>query len=530
LGSSERGRGRLRRVHELSRLLSAESGLEVLLPLVVEHCRDSLEVEGGVVIMLLDPDRNELFVPYVARSASDHGEAVRSIRFPADRGIVGDALRTGRAECVADVLADPRYERPEQPTPFVPGAVLVAPISVHRGPSGVLFAANRRGGRGFDDEDLAFVEVVAGLVAAAMDRARLRGHLREAARPPRGDGGEHAAVGVSGEGRTELTGGSPAMKQLQSLIENAARSPLAVLIEGETGTGKELVARRIHALSARSELPFVALNCAALPETLLESELFGYRRGAFTGADRDRAGLFEISGGGSIFLDEVGEMSPAMQVKLLRVLQEGEILRIGDNLPRRIHARVIAATNRDLEREVRGGAFRADLYYRFAAFPIRVPPLRERQEDIPALVAQFLAEASSQHGKALAGIESDALAHLVAFDWPGNVRQLQNEIARAVALVRAGGRIGRVHLTPHPEATRVAGEVGSSAASGSARLGASELVEEEIKPLRVARGEFEAAYIVETLAEYGGNVSRTAQALGLSRVALHKKLVAHGIR
>ena len=526
--------GRLRRLYELSRLLAVETDLEVLLPLVVERCREALAAEGGVVILLVDRDTGELYFPYAAATEAFHAGALKAARFPADRGIAGDVLRSGRSERVSDAQADPRFhKRIDELTKFVTGSVLAAPLLCRQGPVGMLYAVNRRGGRIFSDEDLAFLETVAGFVAVAIDKALLHGHLRETAQHLRGDASTLEADPGQGEARPVIIGSSPVMRQLLSLVESAARSPLAVLLEGETGTGKELVARRIHAQSARAELPFVALNCAAIPETLLESELFGYRRGAFTGADRDRAGLFEVAAGGTIFLDEVGEMSPAMQVKLLRVLQEGEVLRLGDNLPRQIHARVIAATNRDLESAVRSGTFRADLYYRFAAFPIRVPPLRERKEDLPVLAAHFLREAIVQDGKRLLGIDADALALLLAFDWPGNVRQLRNEIARAVALARDGETIGRSHLARHLASGRRFGEPGPSASDLSSRGAVPSqgvFVDEGIKPLRTARAEFEAAYIVEILAEQGGNVSRTAQVLGLSRVALHKKLVAHGIR
>jgi transcriptional regulator with GAF, ATPase, and Fis domain len=304
-------------------------------------------------------------------------------------------------------------------------------------------------------------------------------------------------------------------------MESAAASPITVLIEGETGTGKELVARGIHRASARADGPFLAVNCAALAETLLESELFGHRRGAFTGALQDRRGLFEAAGGGTILLDEVGEMPASMQAKLLRVLQEGEVTPVGDSRPRPVDVRVIAATNRDLAAEVKRGAFRQDLYYRVAAFPIRLPPLRERREDIPLLVDRVLAEAAERHGKHIAGVEPAALACLMGYDWPGNVRELQNEIERAVALTRSGEPNAPEHLSPRTVA---------AAAPGRAPL--PEAVEgvRPSGPLRRARAAFEASYIAAVLRQEGGNVSHAARALGLSRVMLQKKMKEYGLR
>jgi transcriptional regulator with GAF, ATPase, and Fis domain len=295
-----------------------------------------------------------------------------------------------------------------------------------------------------------------------------------------------------------------------------------VLIEGETGTGKELVARGIHRAGQRADDPFIALNCAALPETLLESELFGHRRGAFTGATHDRPGLFEAADGGTVFLDEVGDMPAPMQAKLLRVLQEGEVTPVGDTRPRKVDVRVICATNRDLAAEVARRSFREDLYYRVGAFPIRLPPLRERRDDIPPLAQRFLACAAERHHKEIPGIDAAALALLGRFDWPGNVRELENEIERAVALAHDGEPIRPEHLspklgaataetTPPPDATAEA-----AAAPGGA--------------LRSARAAFEARYIADVLREQGGNVTRAARALGLSRVMLQKKMKDFGLR
>jgi two-component system response regulator HupR/HoxA len=316
-----------------------------------------------------------------------------------------------------------------------------------------------------------------------------------------------------------VVGTGPVMEEVFRLMKKAAASVIPVLIEGETGTGKELVARAIHAASPRGSAPFVAINCAAMPETLLESQLFGHRRGAFTGADRDRAGLFEAANGGSIFLDEIGEMPLAMQAKLLRVLQEGEITPLGETRARPVDVRVVSATNRNLTAEVEAKRFRDDLYYRLAGFPIALPPLRDRSEDIPVLAERFVTVAAHKHRKHVRGLTPEALDCLVAFDWPGNVRELQNEIHRAVVLAEDGEAVSPEYLS-----ARVRGASGGDAAAPAAepaRAGGE---------LREVRAAFEAKHIAEVLRQQGGNVSRTAQVLGLSRMQLHRKIKEYNLR
>src|SRR5581483_5491851 len=230
----------------------------------------------------------------------------------------------------------------------------------------------------------------------------------------------------------EIVGESAAMREVLALVQKVAASKATVLIEGETGTGKELVARAIHAASDRRENLFVAVNCAALSEGILESELFGHRRGAFTGAVADRKGLFEVADGGTLFLDEISETTPALQAKLLRVLQEGEVRPVGENLPRPVDVRIVAATNRKLEEEVKAGRFREDLYYRLRVFPIHLPPLRERREDIPALARHLVARLAAQLKKPVGPPTPEALAILARYPFAGNVRELANELERAM--------------------------------------------------------------------------------------------------
>jgi transcriptional regulator with PAS, ATPase and Fis domain len=322
-------------------------------------------------------------------------------------------------------------------------------------------------------------------------------------------------------GELTVVGTGPAMEAVFRLMTKAAASSIPVLIEGETGTGKELVARAVHAVSARGRAPFVAVNCAALPEALLESQLFGHRRGAFTGADRDRVGLFQAANAGSIFLDEVGEIPLGMQAKLLRVLQEGEITPLGETTPRQVDVRIISATNRYLADEVEARRFREDLFYRLSSFPITLPPLRERREDIPLLSERFVAEAAHGHRKRVSGIDPEALECLVGHEWPGNVRQLRNELQRAVVLLEDGEAVGLRHLSPRLRSP------GSAAPSPAP---AEQPANGAATELRGARAAFEARHIAAVLERQGGNVSRAAEALGLSRMQLHRKLKEYGIR
>jgi two-component system nitrogen regulation response regulator NtrX len=287
-----------------------------------------------------------------------------------------------------------------------------------------------------------------------------------------------------------------------------------VLIYGENGTGKELVARTIYGLSRRRTNAFVEVNCAAIPEELIESELFGHVRGAFTGAVADRRGKFEVADGGTIFLDEIGDMSLKTQAKVLRVLQEQTMEPVGGTARIKVDARVLAATNKDLQAEIKAGHFREDLYFRLNVIPIFVPPLRERQEDIPLLADHFMAEFAREYGRRLKGFEPPATAVLQRYSWPGNVRELRNVIERLMIMV-PGDSISGADLAFLGQTDSARPEV---AGSGAARL-----------KLHEARDQFERDLILRTLAEQQGNMSRTAEALGVERSNLYRKMRTFGI-
>jgi two-component system response regulator HydG len=316
-------------------------------------------------------------------------------------------------------------------------------------------------------------------------------------------------LGEAGAG--DLVGRSRRMEELRSFLAVVGASQAAVLIQGESGTGKELAARAIHRASSRREGPFVGLNCGAIPAHLLESELFGYEKGAFTGAAGAKPGQFELAHGGTIFLDEIGECSPELQVRLLRVLQEKEVQRLGGTRCVPTDFRLIAATNRDLAQDVRAGRFREDLFYRINVVAVAMPPLRERREDIPLLAAFFLERFCRREGKALEGIAGGALERLGAHDWPGNVRELENAIERGVVVAR-GPLLEAADLPPH---LRPPGP----AAGPVAELAARDL------PL----AEVEKAVVAAAMSRHGGNKSQAARALGISRKLLYSKLREHGL-
>ena len=299
-----------------------------------------------------------------------------------------------------------------------------------------------------------------------------------------------------------MVGASPQMQRVYALIKQAAESEITVLIRGESGTGKELVAKSFHFNSARKKGPFLAINCAAIPEALIESELFGHERGAFTGATRQKIGAFERAAGGTILLDEIGDMQPALQAKLLRVLQEREISRVGGTVTIPVDIRVIAATNKDLEHAVREGAFREDLFYRLAAFPVAIPPLRERREDIFPLAKHFLEKHAERSAKTISGISTAALRLLLQYDWPGNVRELENAIEHAVVL----------------ETTDVL--QASNLPPQFSPVVQSDLASSRVLPL----AEVERRALIRALEASDNKIAEAARALGIDRATLYRKL------
>ncbi len=347
----------------------------------------------------------------------------------------------------------------------------------------------------------------------AMDNLRLQQELREANAQLAAENVELKKEAKARHRFEEMIGSSSAMEKMLNLVDRVVRTDSTVLVLGETGTGKELIARAIHYNSARSDKPFVTENCGAMAGELLTSELFGHKKGSFTGATSDRKGLFQVAHRGTIFLDEIGDCPPELQTRLLRVLDQGEIRRVGDDTPIKVDVRVIAATHHDLEKDVAEGRFRQDLFYRLSVVTVDPPPLRNRKDDIPQLVQHFLSKLTESRGQGAAGFTPEAIRVLSGYDFPGNVRELQNEVERAFALADAGE-----YITPDLLSAKFS-SAGVEAAPASEGPG-----------LRPAVEAFEASFVREALGRNGGNQTKTAAEIGISRRALIDKLQKYGIR
>jgi len=318
----------------------------------------------------------------------------------------------------------------------------------------------------------------------------------------------------------DLVGRSPKFLEVRKLLAKAAESRVTVLLLGETGVGKDMFAKALHEGSPRRDKPFVAVNCAAIPGDLIEAELFGVEKGAYTGADQSRPGRFERAHGGTLFLDEVGELSPQAQAALLRVLQESELERVGDTRTRKVDVRLVAATNENLEEAVKQGRFRADLLYRLNVYSVVVPPLRERIDDVPELARHFIDKYSTLHGKQVQGITDKAMTMLRAYQWPGNIRELGNMIERGIILADLGGQIEAMHLFPHVANEAVAGS-GEAAAAAMDSMAA---VAEQLLERGCDMAQLEKRLIEQAVERSGGNVTRAAKLLGLTRATLDYRL------
>jgi transcriptional regulator with GAF, ATPase, and Fis domain len=388
---------------------------------------------------------------------------------------------------------------------------------------GVLQVDNRDAPAMFDRRDVEALGALAHGASLAVVSARLIKKLTLAEEQLRKENQFLRGRERSRAGEQRIIGDSRRMQEVLQQLGKVVDTRVTVLIEGETGTGKELFASAIHYRSQRHDKLFVAQNCAAFPENLLESELFGHKRGAFTGATDEKKGLFEVADGGTLFLDEVGEMPLSLQAKLLRVLQEGEVRPVGAAVTRKVNVRIVAATNRNLEKEVAAGRFREDLYYRLKVFPLRVPSLRERREDIPQLATHFLERYTREFGRELAGFTQQALDVLKAYDWPGNVRELENEVQRAV--IQADGKS---FITPDLLSSRVARGQAAEAAVSQPHDSA-EPSENLSGTLREIMDKYEKSVLIQVLAAHGNNKTSAAKTLGMTREGLHKKLKGFGL-
>jgi transcriptional regulator with GAF, ATPase, and Fis domain len=379
---------------------------------------------------------------------------------------------------------------------------------------GVLQVDNRAAPAMFATRDVDALGVLAADASLAVANARLIARLEQAEQRLSREnqflkGRERARSGGS-----RIVGASKAIAELLAQLDKVADTRVSVLVEGETGTGKELIASALHYRSSRRDKLFVAQNCAAFPEHLLESELFGHKRGAFTGASEDRKGLFEVADGGTLFLDEIGEMPLSLQAKLLRVLTDGEVRPLGATQVKHVNVRIVAATNRKLENEIKTGRFREDLYYRLKVFPLRVPPLRERRDDVHLLAAFFLERYAKEMGKTVAGFAQETLVLLASHGWPGNVRELENEVQRLVIQVDPGAYVTPELLSPSVRGATVALSPRNTATAGT---------------LKERVDQVERVIVLEVLKEHDNNKTSAARALGITREGLHKKMKLLGI-
>ncbi len=500
----------LRALYDAQKTLSGTLELDVLVDHIATEVFRFLSRATHVTIALREdeegPRRAARYVPVGTRVRGGAGHDP----IPITRSVFKKVV----AERAAVLAADAKRDVGE--TASIMAAQITSTIGVPlwQGDeiNGVLQVDNRDGTGVFRDRDLDVLVILAQTASAALAQARLYARLRVAEENQRK---ENVYLKKREQSRRDgaIIGDAPAMKRLFEQLRKVVNTRVTVLIEGETGTGKELIASAVHYWSDRREKLFVAQNCAAMPENLLESELFGHKKGSFTGATEDTKGLFELADGGTLFLDEVGEMPLSLQAKLLRALQEGEVRPVGGAKTIRVDTRIVAATNRDLEKEVQEGRFREDLFYRLKVFPIRVPSLRERSEDVPLLASHFLKKYSQEFGRAIGGFSQQAMEMLRSYKWPGNVRELENETQRLVIQIDDQSFVQPEHLSP--------------------KIRQVENLIDRVHPtkgtLREMMDQVEKWILIEALKDHGNNKSQTARTLGITREGLHKKLKSFGL-
>ena len=489
-------------LYKISRILAEGVRQREMLGELLELLHDELGMTSGTVL-LLSPDSSELMIE-VGHNLTDSQRA--AVRYRMGEGIVGRVVQTGKPVIVPKVSAEPMFlDRLRRRRNITKDEIsfLCVPIAIGREVVGA-FSVDRV----FDesaslDEDIRLLSIIASMIAHDVKARRQSASERQALEE------ENLRLRSELENRfrpENIIGNSGLMRLVYSAIHQVAASDTTVLIRGESGTGKELVAHAVHYSSPRQKGPFVKVNCAALNENLLESELFGHEKGAFTGAIQSRRGRIEEAEGGTLFLDEIGDFSPATQIKLLRVLQEREFERVGSNRSLKANVRILAATNRDLEKGVESGQFRQDLYYRINVFPIFLPPLRDRKDDILLLADYFIEKYARQMKKDVRRITTPAINMMVAYHWPGNVRELENCIERAV-LLSTDGVIHGHHLPPTLQTSDASDTIGEGSLKDRVNL-------------------FERDIITDALKRHNGNVTAAAADLKSTPRILRYKVSA----
>jgi transcriptional regulator with GAF, ATPase, and Fis domain len=504
---------------EASQLLNSSLNLNEVLERILDLSMTSLGAERGLLI--LSGDGPVTSSGYISSLVADMPEQVflaknmgpenlQEEEFVLSRTVLQEVHQSGEAVVISDAGKAPGFEEPDGQAPAGPLSILCVPLLDQGRPTGLLYLDNRLVSQLFTDKDLSFLDSLASLAVNAIRNAksyeeihRLKQKLQKEV--------EYLTEEIQTEYNfDEMIGSSKPVQRVFDFIVRAAPLDQPVLIQGETGTGKELVARAIHRRSPRGREPLIKINCAAIPEGLLESELFGYEKGAFTGASRNKAGRFELADGGTLFLDEIGEMSPALQAKLLTVLEDGEFERLGSTRTRRVDIRLITATNRDLEKEVEEGRFRKDLFYRIKVLPVLLPPLRERPGDIPLLVAYFVDRLNKKFNKGVTHVERQSIEEAQAYPWPGNVRELEHVVERAMALADTPA------LRLSPLLSRKAEEAGVDVGP--------EISDMPLGPFHESVDAYRRRLIRAALQRTGGKKREAASLLGLSPSNLSKML------
>ena len=489
--------------HMLARTVDTDDMLHTLL-----ESANRLFATEGASVAFVDDERE-----YLTFTSVVGGAPIVQTQIQMGQGILGWSVQHNRGVVCNDVAQDPRFfDGLDSQTGFRTRSILCAPISLENRVIGAIEAVNTAHSDGFSQEDLQLLTALGGLAAAALDRAKIFSSVSNA----------RAAFEEVVQDRYRLVGGeSPAMQDVLRLARTVAATNTTVLLLGESGTGKEVMARAIHQWSKRAEQPFVAINCTALTSELLESELFGHEKGAFTGAIAQKKGKFELAKGGTLFLDEIGDLAPHLQVKLLRVLQEKEFQRVGGTKDIRADVRILAATNRDLRQAVQDGSFREDLYYRLNVVSLTLPPLRERPEDIVVLAQYFVERYGQEIKRRQLRLHPDVLPLLQVYPWPGNVRELQNAVERAVVLSQ-GSEISPTELPTEVRfANPAAGEQVGGDRTEPAVVEMNPVVT-EIRPMAEAMDAYQRALVRKALEVTSDNQTEAAKLLSVPQPSLSR--------
>jgi len=475
----------VRKLFEFSEKLMTQKGLDELLETMLDAVLEVTGGEKGLILLLDDAfdggDKGDAKRPLVRASRHIRREAIGSPNLVSD-SIVRKVLDTGRPIIVSDALSDAQFGSSESVLALRVSSVMCAPLVAQGHVIGAMYVGNDRVKGLFERSQLDVLSIFAGQASLILQNAMLLSALRADK--------DRLSAELKDKRFGEIIGVCPSMMEVFRKLQKVATTDISVLITGETGTGKELIAREVHRRSNRLNHPFVVINCGAIPENLIESELFGHVKGAFTGAVASRPGKFQVADKGTLFLDEIGELPLNLQVKLLRALQERVVFRVGDSRPEKVDIRIVAATNRVLEEEIRAGRFREDLYYRLNVVNIYLPALRERGDDVLIIAKALLSKYADELSSKIAGFTPQALAAIKKHPWPGNVRQLENRIKKALVLCE------KTLLGPED-------------------LDLLENAENPILPLEKAKEEFQRKYVLEVLERNNGNRTQTARDLGV---------------